>query len=40
MAVVDTPPHWRLLPLYRYVDQYNVGGNETRIFVDYPINVF
>lgn len=22
------------------VDQYNVGGNETRIFVDYPINVF
>lgn len=22
------------------VDQYNVGGNETRIFIDYPINVF
>ncbi len=22
------------------VDNYNVGGNETRIFVDYPINVF
>jgi ribosomal protein L27 len=21
-------------------DQYNVGGNETRIFIDYPINVF
>lgn len=22
------------------VDNYNVGGNETRIFIDYPINVF
>jgi hypothetical protein len=28
------------LRLSNNVDQYNVGGNETRIYIDYPINVF